>query len=391
MKRIAVVITLIILMLVVLPVGAAHASANFDRVIGEGETVHEDLVIFGGSLEVKEGATVDGDVSVFGGTANLAGDVSGDVVIFGGQVDLSGEIGGDLVIFGGSLKADSSADVDGECILIGGSLTGDGASGINCAEVGEELPQIAIPPILRPPSSPSRPEQPERPEVPVPPIQVSNDRGFFGTISAITGRSLLLGLLALAIAYLAPAQLGRVGETLGQKPAVSGAVGLLSVIAVPTLIVILLILSALLTIVCIGLLGFPIALAMAIALAAGSVMGWVAAGVLLGRKLASWLKMSNRSLPVTAALGTASLTLAAGLLSALPFLLGGWFFWIAGILICCAGLGAVALTRFGTRPYPMVAVADDNSVKVDMVLETLPTEDEDHLDSDQLNEKPPVE
>ena len=41
--------------------------------------------------------------------------------------------------------------------------------------------------------------------------------------------------------------------------------------------------------------------------------------------------------------------------------------------------------------YPMVVDVADNSVKVDMVLETLPVEEEGDLDGGQFNEKPPVE
>jgi hypothetical protein len=69
------------------------------------------------------------------------------------------------------------------------------------------------------------------------------------------------------------------------------------------------------------------------------------------------------------------LTLALGLLGELPFYLGGWFWGLAGVLIACAGLGAVALTRFGTRPYPPTAAVANE--KVDSVLETLVVEDAD--------------
>ncbi len=383
MKRIALLIALLVLLFVMLPAGAAFAAPNFDRIIGEGETVHEDLVIFGGSLVIKNGATVEGDVSVFGGTATIDGDIEGDVAIFGGIVDLNGAIDGDMVVFGGSLGAGSEAEIDGECVLVGGSLSGEGASGLGCAEVGEfslgGLPALVNPPL--PPISPTPPVSPG----PVPPVtRIEGGRGFFGTIADVAGRSLLLGIIALVAGYIAPNQLRQVRDTFRHKPAASGAVGVLTVFAVPTLAIILLVLSIILTLVCIGLLGYPIVLALLIALAVGILMGWVAAGTLLGQRLATLLKMSDRSIPVTAALGTAILTLAAGFLSALPFWLGGWFWWLAAVLIGCAGLGAVALTRFGTRPYPLVVA--DNAEKVEVVLETLPVED-----VGAMSQKPPLE
>lgn len=395
MKRKILIFSLLILILGLLPAGVAYADSTFDRIIGEGETVEEDLVVFGGSLVVEEGATVEGDVSVFGGTAKLAGDITGDVAIFGGTVDLTGTIDGDMVIFGGSLSAGTSAGIAGDCVLVGGSVSGDGRSAVNCVQVGE-FPGVVFPSLVEPPSPPEMPEMPELPEIPeapappAPPI-VRHERGsgFFGAISTSAGWSLLLGMVALAVGYLAPNQLNQVSHTLRKKPAASGVVGVLTVIAIPTLVTILLIISAILIIVCIGLLGFPIALALMIAFAVGLLLGWIAAGTLLGRRLARWLKMSNRSLPVTAALGTAILTLAAGLLSSLPFLFGGWFWTLTAILISCAGLGAVALTRFGTRSYPVGATG--NGEKVEAVLETLPVENESDEDEADTMQKPPVD
>jgi hypothetical protein len=73
--------------------------------------------------------------------------------------------------------------------------------------------------------------------------------------------------------------------------------------------------------------------------------------------------------------------LVVGLLTSLPFWLGGPV-WLAFLVACCAGLGAVALTRFGTRPYPMVSMPNDD--KLVEVLETLP-------DEDNPSEKSPID
>jgi hypothetical protein len=374
MKRIGMFITILLLMILALPATAAAATTVadplLDRIVKDGETVNEDIVIFGGRLVVEEEGTVSGDVSVFGGEAILAGKIEGDVAIFGGETTLSGEIDGDLVIFGGNLDAAGSAEVDGDCILVGGNLAGDGASGTSCTSVGE-LPGLAVPAFVRPPVPSELPSPPDLPRLP----RISPDGSFFGEVGRIAGRSLLMGILALLAASLAPAQLGQVQQTLTRKPAASGAVGLLTAIAVPSLAAILLLISVVLTIVCIGLLGFPIVLVLVIGLAIGALLGWIAAGAWLGERLARWLKLTNRGLPVTAALGTTVLTLGAGVLSSLPFLLGGWLWAIAAVAIACGGLGAVALTRFGTRSYPLAAAGGDNS-KVDIVLETLPVEEE---------------
>ena len=373
MKRVGIFITILLLMILALPVGAAAADVTVaplsDRIVREGESVDEDIVVFDGRLVVEEGGVVEGDVSVFGGEVILDGVIKGDVAIFGGVMTLSGEIDGDLVVFGGNLDASSAAEVDGDCILVGGNLSGDGASGANCTAVGE-LPGLAVPAFVRPPVPRELPEPPEVPRLP----RISPGGSFFGDVGRIAGRSLVMGVLALLAAALAPAQLGQVRQTLIRKPAASGAVGLLTAIAVPSLAAILLLISIVLTIVCIGLLGFPIVLVMVIGLAAAALLGWIAAGTWLGERLAGWLKLANRSLPVIAALGTTMLTLAAGVLSSLPFLLGGWLWAIVAVAVACGGLGAVALTRFGTRSYPLAAAGVDS--KVDIVLETLPDDAE---------------
>ena len=378
MKKFTVVFALLIMLLVV-PVGVTHAAQTFDRVIAAGETVSEDLAIWGGSLKVEEGATVVGDVSVFGGTAVLNGHVEGDVVIFGGTASLAGTVDGDLVLFGGTLGAGSSADVDGDCVLIGGSFEGDGAGNISCDSIGE-FPAFTFPEFMEGSGSPAAPEQPR---VPSPP-RIDGGRGFFGTISAAAGQSLVFGILALVAAAVLPNHLGAVSNTLKEKPAASGAVGFLTLIATISAIVLLSVISAILILVCIGLLGIPIVIALSVGLGAALLLGWIAAGAWLGGRLAEWLKLQNRSLTVTAALGTAVLTLVAALFSTFPFLLGGWLWSLLAFLIACAGLGAVTLTRFGTRSYP-AGSAEPSSDKVAAVVEMLPDDDE------EFPQKPPAE
>jgi hypothetical protein len=350
-----------------------YAAPTFDRVIASGETVNEDLAIWGGSLKVEEGGTVDGDVSVFGGTAILNGHIIGDVVVFGGTASVAGAVDGDLVLFAGTLNAGSSADVDGDCVLIGGTFAGDGASSLNCDAVGE------FPDFMKSITPPRTPDTPRVPELP----RMSGGRSLFSIVSSAAGQSLVFGILALVAAAVLPNHLGQVSRTLKQKPAASGAVGFLTLIAMISAIVLLSVLSALLILVCIGLLGIPIVIALAVGLGAALLLGWIGAGAWLGERLAHWLKLSNRSLTVTTALGTAVLTLVAALFSAFPFLLGGWLWSLLAFLVACAGLGAVALTRFGTRPYP-AAGAESASDKVSQMVDIMP-------DDEDMPQKPPAE
>jgi len=158
-----------------------------------------------------------------------------------------------------------------------------------------------------------------------------------------------------------------------RKPFASGTVGFLTSLAVPILIVLLIPISIVLILACfIGLLGFPLMFALGMGLVAAGVLGWIAMGNIVGQRLANFLNLSNRSLPVTAALGTVVLTFVLGFLSAIPFVIGESVVILA---IMWAGIGAAALTKLGTQPYPLLATAApaaSNEEKVTAVLETLP-------------------
>ncbi|MGB3715466.1 MAG: hypothetical protein WA996_13635 [Candidatus Promineifilaceae bacterium] len=363
MKRLLILAIPILLIMMLLPSGVAHAAPNFDRIIREGETVNEDVVIFGGTLVIQKGARVTGDVVAFGSDVTLAGTVEGDVALFGGSANLGGTVEGDLVIIGSNLVANSAAEVEGDCVLVGGNVSSESQGGPNCSAFGD-LSTITVSAITNLPIIP-----------PLPRLRTPAEAsfGFFGRVGDIAGRSLLFGLLALALAAVAPKHLTQVTDTIKRRPAASGAVGFLTIFAAISLLVIVTILTVILIFVCIGVLGIPIIIGISLLLALGLFMGWVSAGVIFGRWLARVLKLSNRRLTVTAALGTAILTLVAGLLSSLPFLFGGWLWTLVVLAITCAGLGAVALTRFGTRNYP--PAAGMSGEKFEIVMDTLPEDD----------------
>ncbi len=356
MKRFLYLFMLLIVAALFVPADVAQAAPNLDRTVRKGQQLDEDLVVVGGKLVIEEGAQVDGAITVYGGEANLAGFIKGDVSVFGGRTVLTGDIDGDLVIIGGNLNAGATSGVEGDCILIGGSVSGDGAGQINCAAVGD-LPLLAAPNAVRAIRIPDR-----------------SNTSVFGRIANAAGLSLTLGLVALFIGTLAPGHLNRVSEAISNKPGVTSTVGLLTGVAGVSLAILLAIVSGILVIVCIGLLGIPVVLGLFALLIGGWITGWVAAGRLLGEQLVKLLKMSNRTLPVTAALGTIALTLAAEILSSLPFILGGWLWSLAALALGFAGLGAVALTRFGTVPYPPRGVAPTPKSPV-LAAEVLPGEE----------------
>jgi hypothetical protein len=361
MRKLIVTLVLLILLLVV-PVGVTYASPAYDRVISAGETINEDVAVWGGSLNLEEGGTVDGDVSVFGGSAILNGHITGNVVVFGGNANVAGVVDGDLVLFGGTLNAAASADVAGDCVLLGGAMNGDGAGNLGCDAVGK-FPEFMTSRTFSGASW-----------IPgIPQLHISGGQSFISVVSSAAGQSLVFGILALVAAAVIPNHLGQVSRTLRRKPAASSAFGFLTLGAMVVAIVTLAAVSAILILVCIGLLGIPIVIALAVGLGAALILGWIATGSWLGERLATWLKLQNRSLVVTTALGTAVLTLASALFSSLDFWLGGWLWSLLAFLVACAGLGAVTLTRFGTRPYPAGAFEASRD-KVAQMIDMMPDE-----------------
>jgi hypothetical protein len=369
MKRLVVLGTLLILLLI--SAAAAFAAPQFEVVIEDGEVINNDVVLFNDNLEIQSGAVVNSDVTLINGTARIAGTVNGDVTVFNGKLEIL-----------------PGTTISGDCVLLSGTLRdpADGAA-TNCTVVAHpELAGLfggfsnrvfpAIPPI---PPIPAAPEQGE-PLRPLPDVPSRAREAGIGFLAAASS-ALLLGMLAMVVAAAIPRHLQRVQAAARQKPFASGGVGVLTVFAVPSLLILLTILSALLTLICIGLLGFPLVLALAIAFVAALCMGWVTVGTILGQWLLGRHKEGPARLSLAAGAGTAVLTFVFTFLPALlPFPFG---LSLVAFALASVGLGAVTLTQFGRKPYPALAggrstgstaesTADEDKVRI--VLQTLPEE-----------------
>lgn len=386
MKKSVLIPILLAALLILALAPATFAAPPADTIIESGEVVNNDVVVFDGDLEIQSGAIVNGDVAVF----------NGDAVI-------DGQVNGSLTLFNGDLQAGAGGHITGECVLLNGQAAGDGFADRNSssctaiqslnvaplAELGLWLRDLqAIPGVPEVPAVPEVPVVPAVPEVPavpaVPGIQAPHrGRGGFGAeLFGVFASSLLFGFLALMTAAIMPNQLRQITTTARDRSMVSGMAGALTAVAVPSLIVLLIPISIILTFVCIGLLGFPIMFLLGLALVVGSFLGWIAVGTWLGIQLFGRGKSGDRIVR-SAALGTALLTFITGVLGLLTFGVAG------GILVFIAlsiGLGAVALTQFGMKPYPRRSRSNApgsgtpgndgiDSNKYDKVLNTLPPEE----------------
>jgi hypothetical protein len=75
-----------------------------------------DIVRFGSDITVKSGQTIEGDVVSFGGSIEVLGHVTGNVSAMGGDVTLtpSARVDGDVVCIGGTLREESGSSVGGQ-------------------------------------------------------------------------------------------------------------------------------------------------------------------------------------------------------------------------------------------------------------------------------------
>jgi cytoskeletal protein CcmA (bactofilin family) len=90
-----------------LPQGAeaaeVHKTAG-EYVLGAGEEVKNDLIVYGGLIRIE--GKVDGDVIAFGQSVRIDGHVTGDVIAFARDVRVSGQVDGNVRSFVQSLTVE---------------------------------------------------------------------------------------------------------------------------------------------------------------------------------------------------------------------------------------------------------------------------------------------
>jgi cytoskeletal protein CcmA (bactofilin family) len=285
-----------------------------------------DCASFGGPLIVE--GECRGEAASFGGPVRVSGKVGGDLASFGGPVEVSGEVGGEASLFGGDLTLRSPATIGGGVSIFGGKLNQDSGAKIhgevhnfNSKLIGSMIPGIALAAMR----ADNRRDEAGGP----PKILIS---GF------LTG----LCLLPFVLALFFPGHIETVAAAASADFWRALGVGLLVLMAiVPG--------SLALTVSVIGIPFIPVALA---AFVASIIMGTGAFFLLMSRRACA-----NLGKPVPSTIKAVGL---AGASTAAISILGGFLPIIGGVLslalflaLCCGttlGLGAVWLTRLGTRP-----------------------------------------
>jgi hypothetical protein len=314
---------MLLVALLLLPMQAAQAKgldagpifgSNFT--LKSGDTLNEDLVVFGGSVTIEKNATVNGAVVLLGGSLTLDGEVSKDVVVFGGAVRLGAEthIHGNLVTFGAPVDRETGAKVDGNVV---NNPTAPAA-----------------------PASPVVPVAPVTPANPTIPLAITSAANPFWNMLGVLGQSIMLALLAVLITMFLPNQMRRVADGVVAQPFVTFGMGLLTLI----MFIVAMVALALFSLFIITLIvTVPLIVIIAVIFASAVVLGWLALGMEVGVRIAQMFK-GEWPLPLAAGLGVFALNLVAQGIGFIPCI-----GWALSTILGFAGLGAVFMTRFGTR------------------------------------------
>lgn len=280
--------------------------SNEDFTLRSGETLRGDLTVFGGNVKLEERSRVEGSVTVISGDADIAGTVTENVSVVGGTARLR-----------------AGANVLGSVIRVGGSIARDPGTTIGGRITSMSLPGILSNDSLRVTVSGSSEDR----EEPV--------RWLFGVLTSAIATvlgAILITIIALLVVALFPANVAQASATAVSHGVLTGALGALTILAVPIIAV------ALAITICLIPISFLLLLAWGIAILAG----WSVSARLVGERV---MKAMNRSDWTVAGQTIAGAVLLA-LLGAAP-ILGGFIGFAASAL----GLGALILTRAGTQPY----------------------------------------
>lgn len=298
----------------------------------KGKRGARDVVARGQNLEVKEGESVESAV-VYGGNLIVRGTVEDDAVAFGGNLEIHGHVNGDAHSFGGNVILGPDAQVDGDVSAFGGQVQrANGASVSGSVESfgGAGLGRMVAGEIKRGMQDTRSHDAPARDSDD---DDDDHDGGGNGNslASFILQFALLFGLGFLGQMFF-PARMKELGEEIRARPSKNVFVGVFGALALIPLTVVL----------CITLIGIPVAFALLVASMLGTALGYAAIASELGTRLP--VMRGRKTQAVVLALGL-GLILIVSHIPLVGFLLNAFLIPLA--------FGAVIRTRFGYRPRGM--------------------------------------
>jgi hypothetical protein len=256
---------------------------------------------FGNAVVVDTNEVECGTLTTFGGTVAVNGEVQGDIVAFGSNVVIAGTVDGNVNLYGGNVIMQSGSHVHGDINLYGGHYT--------------QGPNIQLDGTVT--------------------DHTQHIDWLLGTNGSFNFSfwSLLVWVgLGLLITSLLPEHVMIVRTTVVSKTRRSLVLGLLTIPLVPPVLVVLVAL----------VLSIPLAIIVGLGLVAAWGLGTVAIGWLVGNYILGKVAPHHNTRPKQIVVGLTVLVLAGSL----PYV-----GWLISIGVGLLGLGAVFLSRFGTRLY----------------------------------------
>jgi hypothetical protein len=343
----------------------------------------DDKVIVGESFTLESGETLDGSLIVLGGVISLEEGslVEGDVFVVGGNVTVEGEILNSLVAIGGVLSITDSAVIYGDLIAPATVLKREEGSQVY-GQIISDTSQFDI-------EIPEIPEIPDIPEIEISPrpfIFLDNIAFTLGPVTSVFWflfRTFAFSAVAALILMFAPAHTSRASKAIVSNPVLAGILGLITIfvaciMAIPMVLVAFTIIL------------LPLSLLYFILFGLTLLYGWVVVGSEVGKRFAGAVN-NGWSPALQAGIGTFALVFLVGTFG---FMSLGGFGALLGIVISSVGLGAVLLTRFGTRDYipppSSSTVSVEPGFEDESGVEKIPefNSDEETLAKDQSEPKP---
>lgn len=258
--------------------------------------------VFGQSLLVGEHTIVCGDLTLLGSTLDVTGQVRGNILAFGSNINIAGIVNGDVNLYGGLVSVQRGAHIYGNINLYGGrARTEPGAS------LGGEVKNRS-----------------QHLSLWLPGLGDAFAFPFWPVLIWVT--------LGLALVSLLPEHVMFVRATVASKVRRSLLLGVLSFLLAPAVLIVLIAL----------ILPIPLAVLIVGGLIAAWALGTIAIGWLMGEYIMRALAPRHNTRLVQVTVGLTVLVLVGSL----PYI--GWLVSISAGLV---GLGAVFLSRFGTRLY----------------------------------------
>ena len=258
-----------------------------------GPSFRENIVI--GLNEV-----VCGDVTSFGGSVTVQGTLHGNITAFNSSTVIIGQIFGNLTVFGGVIALHSIEQIHGHIAVYGTKKLNAQSKQLDSVMADTAQNQ----------SLPDR----------------------MGEFTFPFWSLIIWSVLGIALSSLLPEHVVLVRTTVTTKTRRSIIIGLLSIVLAPAVLVVLVAL----------ILPIPLAIILGLGLIAAWILGTVAISWTVGEYILRNIAPKYNTRLIDVVVGLTVLVLVGSL----PYI--GWFFSIGVGLL---GLGAVFLSRFGTRLY----------------------------------------